>query len=151
MKWKECESTPGDFHGSVSHPDGIELLFELSSGTPNRIILQYFRLHDIADVPKCFNNLNPDKRMYWEEVLNESMLPNNTSPPVSDNYFDFDRLSYNTWHTTHPDTFQHPLTMSTTFPAIEVDKTIGNFFFLSLFIYILFFLIFLKENFNFFI
>jgi len=144
MKWKECESTPGDFHGSASHPDGIELLLELPSGTPNRIISQYFRPHDIADIPKCFNDLNPDERMYWEEVLNESMLSDNTSPPVPDDYFDFDRLSYNTWHTAHPDTFQHPLTMPTTFPAIDVDETIGNFFFFSftIYIYIIFFYFF---------
>ena len=74
--------------------------------------------------------------MYWKEVLNESMLSDNMSPPVSDNYFDFNKLSYNTWHTAHPDTFQHPLTMPTTFPAIEVDETISNFFFFFRYLYI---------------
>ena len=138
MKWKECKSTSGDFHGSVSHFDGIELLLELSSGTLNRIISQYFRQHDIVDIPKCFNDLNADKRMYWKEVLNESMLSDNLSLPVPDNYFNFDKLSYNTWHTVHSNTFQHSLTMPTTFPAIEID----NFFF-SFTVYIIFFFLLL--------
>lgn len=137
MKWKESESTPGDFHGSDEHPNGIELLMEIPPGLSTRVTPTSFDAADVTDITKCFQDLTAEERVYWEEIISEQALPDNELPAIPEDYFDFTKFSYEAWQATNPETFQHPVTIPTTLPTIHVDSTTGIFtylFFLYLFL-----------------
>ncbi len=57
MKWKENESTPGPFHGTDAHPEGIELLLEIPPGKPTRILPKQIPVDDLQ-LQNCLPALN---------------------------------------------------------------------------------------------
>jgi hypothetical protein len=125
MKWKESESEAGDFHGSPQYPNGIELLLEIPPGLPKRILPTNFSTQDVANIHKCFPELTPEERVYWDEVMNEEIFPESELAPIPVDYFQFNKFTYATWYADHPDSFQQPATMITTLPNINVDTTTG--------------------------
>jgi hypothetical protein len=128
MKWKESESSSDQFHGSEQFPDGIELLFEIPFGHPQRIEPIPIAHADLEKIPKCLPDMNSSEQLHWEETIAEQELPDTGLARVPDRYFDFHRFDYTTWHEEHPETFRIPVSVQQGPRPIEIDETIGNFF-----------------------
>lgn len=129
MKWKESESSEEPFHGSESHPDGVEILLEVPFGSPNPIKPEPLDINDFAEIHRCFSDLSPEQRMYWEELIAEAELPgtdnDNNNNIIPEDYFDFNKFTYNSWEEQHPYDFQHASQHEPVIPSIEVDEVTG--------------------------
>jgi hypothetical protein len=90
MTWKSSESGIEDFHGSESHPNGIELLLEVPPGAPQRIFPDKLDINDFPDIQKTFSSMTPEQRTWWKELLQLSELPNTEEAPISTDYFNFE-------------------------------------------------------------
>jgi len=134
MKWKESESSSDQFHGSDEFPEGIELLFEIPFGRPQRIVHTDIDQTDIENIASCYPDMQPVERLYWEEVVNDAQLPETALASVPADYFDFQKFSYTAWHDDHPETYHAPISVQQNPRSIDVDETISKF--LSVFVFI---------------
>lgn len=125
LQWKENELSGENFHGSAEHPHGIELLLELPPGTPDRIFPSPLDLQRLKEIPSTFTNFSPAQITWWEEVLQQAEIPDYGTASVPEDYFDFAKLSYATWLTTHPQGFQLPETYQVPLRDIQVDEAVG--------------------------
>lgn len=125
LMWKENELSNEDFHGSEEHPGGIELLLEIPLGKPERIHPGKLDLAEISKVPQTFSNMKPGEITWWEEVLQTGEIPGYCQSDPPDDYFDFEKLKYESWKNRHPFVYQVPVAINPHLQNIQVDDERG--------------------------
>ena len=125
MKYKMSESSTEEFHGSPTHPEGIEILLEMPPGFPNRILPTDIDVTRIPEIEATYKNLTGEQRMWWEELLETNTLPDTQIPTLPEEYKNYERFNYAIWEEQHPYQHQIPVAHNRVVPPIEVDEVTG--------------------------